>query len=47
MLFVQSPADRKHVFVISIKRDSWVDIPSHGRGKINAALSFGGLPLTV
>lgn len=27
---------------IGIARDSWVDIPGHGRNRINAALTFGG-----
>lgn len=47
MLLVHISADRKQMFVISIMRDSWVDIPGHGRGKINSALAFGGVPLTV
>jgi LCP family protein required for cell wall assembly len=41
------PADRKSVYVMSLMRDSWVDIPGHGQAKINAALSFGGVPLAV
>jgi LCP family protein required for cell wall assembly len=41
------PADRKNVYVMSIMRDSWVEIPGHGKGKINAALSFGGVPLAI
>jgi LCP family protein required for cell wall assembly len=41
------PADRKDVYVMSLMRDSWVDIPGHGQAKINAALSFGGVPLAV
>lgn len=28
--------------IVGIPRDSWVDIPGYGRGKINAALSTGG-----
>ena len=31
----------------SIPRDSLVDIPGHGRTKINAAYSYGGAPLLV
>lgn len=41
------PADRKHLYVMSFLRDSWVDIPGHGEAKINAALSFGGVPLAI
>jgi LCP family protein required for cell wall assembly len=28
--------------MVGIPRDSWVDIPGHGSGKINSALSLGG-----
>lgn len=41
------PADRDSVQVVSLVRDSWVDIPGHGKGKINAALSLGGVPLAL
>jgi len=33
--------------VISIPRDSWVDVPGHGMNKINAAYAFGGPPLLI
>jgi LCP family protein required for cell wall assembly len=33
--------------VIGIPRDSYVDIPGHGRDKINAAMVFGGPQLTA
>ena len=39
--------DRQHVQVISIPRDSWVDIPGHGFGKINAAYAYGGPALLI
>lgn len=39
--------DRRHVSLVSILRDSWVDVPGHGTAKINAAYSWGGVPLTV
>src|SRR4051794_11629477 len=32
---------------LSIPRDTVVDIPGHGRNKINAAYAFGGAPLAV
>lgn len=35
-------ANRQHAYVMSIPRDSWVDIPGHGQAKINAAYSYGG-----
>jgi LCP family protein required for cell wall assembly len=41
------PASRDAVYVMSILRDSWVEIPGHGEAKINAALSLGGVPLVV
>ena len=40
-------ADRKHAQLISIPRDSWVDIPGHGLNKINASYSFGGPSLLI
>ena len=33
--------------VVSIPRDSWVDVPGRGMNKINAAYAFGGAPLLV
>ncbi len=41
------PADRQGVYVVSIMRDSWVEIPGSGEAKINAAMAYGGVPLTV
>lgn len=41
------PEDRSSIQFMSIPRDSWVDIEGHGKAKINAALSYGGLPLAV
>ena len=32
---------------LSIPRDTVVDIPGHGRNKINAAYAFGGAPLAI
>lgn len=32
---------------VTIPRDTWVDIPGHGGGKINGAHAFGGNELTV
>ncbi|MGN7157523.1 LCP family protein [Dietzia cercidiphylli] len=42
VLLVRIPAHRSSVDVVSIPRDSWVSIPGHGEGKINAALILGG-----
>ena len=47
IMIVQVSGDRKTVSVMSIPRDSWVEIPGHGQGKINAAYSYGGPSLTI
>lgn len=47
IMVVHVPADRQSVTVMSIMRDSWVDISGHGKAKVNAALSYGGVPLAV
>lgn len=40
-------ADRSRVDLIHFPRDLYVDIPGHGKDKINAAFAFGGAPLLV
>jgi LCP family protein required for cell wall assembly len=47
IMLARFSADRAHAQVISIPRDSWVDIPGHGRNKINAAYAFGGPTLLI
>ncbi|MBM9504945.1 LCP family protein [Actinacidiphila acididurans] len=47
MMLVHLPADHKHVYVVSLPRDSWVSIPGHGSAKLNAAFSWGGPPLLI
>lgn len=47
MMLVHIPANREGVYVTSIMRDTWLDIPGHGKAKVNAAFAFGGVPLTV
>ncbi|MBX0299893.1 LCP family protein [Cryobacterium sp. 1639] len=47
IVIVHVPADREHLSVMSIPRDSWLEIPGHGEAKINAALAYGGVPLAV
>ena len=47
MMLVHLPADRSQVFVMSVLRDSWVEIPGHGERKVNAAFDLGGYPLAV
>ncbi len=36
-----------HAVTIGVPRDSYVDIPGHGRDKINAAMVYGGPPATA
>lgn len=47
MMLVHLPANRNSVYVMSIMRDTWTEIPGHGEQKINAAMSLGGMPLVV
>jgi LCP family protein required for cell wall assembly len=47
MMLVHVSGDRSRVTVVSIPRDSWVDIPGHGMSKINAAFGLGGPKLMV
>ncbi len=47
IMLARFSADRQHAQLISIPRDSWVDIPGHGMNKINAAYSFGGPGLLI
>ena len=47
LMLVHVPADDRYVRVVSLPRDSWVNIPGHGMSKINAALSLGGPQLMV
>lgn len=47
IMVAQISPDGAHVTVMSIMRDNWVEVQGHGAAKINAAMSFGGLPLAV
>lgn len=47
LMVVRIDADRENIEVMSILRDSWIEIPGHGRAKANAAFSWGGAPLAV
>lgn len=47
LMFVHIPGDRSGVYVMSVVRDMWTEIPGHGMNKINSAMSFGGVPLVV
>ncbi len=47
LMLVHIPADHSGIEVVSLPRDSWVDIPGHGMNKINAAIGLGGPALMV
>ncbi len=47
IMLVHLPADRSGAVVMSIPRDSWVDVPGHGQAKVNAAFSYGGPTLLI
>lgn len=55
IILMHVTADKKHAYLISIPRDSWLHIPrsmsqptlGNTDAKINAAFSWGGVPLTV
>ncbi|GAA4415340.1 LCP family protein [Georgenia halophila] len=47
IMVVQLSGDRSDLTVMSIPRDSWVEVPGHGMNKINAAFSFGGPTLMI
>ncbi len=40
-------ASRSTLYLITVPRDLYVDIPGHGKNKVNAAYAFGGAALTV
>jgi LCP family protein required for cell wall assembly len=47
IMIVRLSGDRQHAQLISIPRDSWVNIPGHGMNKINASYAFGGPTLLI
>ncbi|WP_431678916.1 LCP family protein [Kitasatospora sp. KL5] len=47
MMLLHISADRKGASIISIARDTLVEVPGHGKSKINAAYSWGGPALMV
>jgi LCP family protein required for cell wall assembly len=42
MMVLHIPANGKSATLISLPRDSWVDVPGHGMNKLNSAFSLGG-----
>ena len=47
IMVVHLTQERDKAYVISFPRDMYVEIPGHGKDKINAAYSLGGPALTV
>ena len=47
IMIARFSGDREHAQLVSIPRDSWVEIPGHGRNKINAAYALGGPTLLI
>lgn len=47
MMLVHIPETRDEMYVMSIMRDLWVEIPDVGMSRVNAAQSHGGYPLTI
>ena len=47
LMLVHIPADHASAQVVSLPRDSWVNIPGYGMNKINAAYGLGGPRLMV
>ena len=47
IMLMHIPADGKGVYLVSIMRDTWVNIPGYGSAKINEALNYGGISLQV
>lgn len=45
LMVVHVPADRRNLYLISINRDTWVDVPGLGGAKINAGLQYGGIDM--
>ena len=45
LMVVHVPADRRNLYLISINRDTWVDVPGVGGAKINSGLEYGGIDL--
>ena len=47
MILVHVPEDHSRIYMVHFPRDLYVDIPGHGKNKLNAAYAFGGAPLLV
>jgi LCP family protein required for cell wall assembly len=47
IMVVHLNAARDRAYVVSFPRDMYVNVPGHGKNKINAAFAYGGPQLTV
>ncbi|ASK66524.1 transcriptional regulator [Brachybacterium avium] len=47
MMLVHVSEDDESVFITSFPRDLYVDVPGHGKDRINSALAYGGVGLAV
>ena len=47
LMVARLAGDGRSAAVVSIPRDSWVDVPGHGMNKINTAYAFGGPSLLI
>lgn len=47
IILAHIPGDARGATLVSIPRDSWVEIPGHGTAKVNAAFSYGGPTLMI
>lgn len=47
IMVVHIPKGRDKAYVVSIPRDTWIEIPGHGQGKINWAYPNGGPSLFI
>lgn len=47
LMLLHLNAAHDKAYLVSFPRDMWVDIPDHGKAKINAAYAFGGPQLTA
>ena len=47
IMIVRFSGDRQHAQVVSIPRDSWVNVPGYGMHKINASYAYGGPRLLI
>ena len=47
IVLVHVTEDHTKVHLIHFPRDLYVDVPGHGKDKINAAYAYGGAPLLV